>query len=115
VHVSEHLSFTCLRKASQGKSGPKPESENPTFRGCRGARGNVILFYDTVRAPRLYPDSVQIKHNSVHGRNIGEILSGSVKHLHLVTLLCNCDQFSSRAAFFNEDGEIYECEREPRR
>jgi hypothetical protein len=32
VHVSEHLSFTCLGKASQGKPGPKPESGNPTFR-----------------------------------------------------------------------------------
>ena len=41
VHVSEHLSFTCLGKASRGKSRPKPESGNPTFRDCRGARGNV--------------------------------------------------------------------------
>ena len=24
--------------------------------GLQGARGNVILFYDKVRAPRLYPD-----------------------------------------------------------
>src|SRR5262249_4214661 len=39
----------------------KPESGNPTFRACRGARGNVILScqFDTVSAPRLYPDHVR--------------------------------------------------------
>jgi len=31
----------CHGKASRGKPGPKPESGNPTFRDCRGARGNV--------------------------------------------------------------------------
>jgi hypothetical protein len=31
----------CHGKASRGKPGPKPESENPTVRDCRGARGNV--------------------------------------------------------------------------
>ena len=41
VYVSEHLSLTCLGKASRGKPRPKPESGNPTFRDCRGARGNV--------------------------------------------------------------------------
>src|SRR5271169_320679 len=56
VHVSEHLSFTCLGKASRGKPRPKPESGNPTFRDCRGARGNVTLSFDKVRAARLYPD-----------------------------------------------------------
>ena len=57
VHVGEHLSFTCLGKASQGKPGSKPESGNPTFRDCRGARGNVtFVSYYMVRAPRLYPD-----------------------------------------------------------
>lgn len=60
VHVSEHLSFTCLGKASRGKPRPKPESGNPTFRDCRGARGNVTWFYDQVRAPRLYPDSGEL-------------------------------------------------------
>jgi hypothetical protein len=58
VYVSEHLSFACLGKTSRGKPRSKPESGNPTFRDCRGARGNVTLsfMYDKVRAPRLYPD-----------------------------------------------------------
>src|SRR5712692_1613263 len=43
VYVSEHLSFTYLGKASWGEPRPKPESGNPTFRDCRGARGNVTL------------------------------------------------------------------------
>jgi hypothetical protein len=43
VDASERLSFTCLGKASRGKPRPKPESGNPTFRDCRGARGNVTL------------------------------------------------------------------------
>src|SRR5215831_12395712 len=41
VYVSEHLSFACLGKTSRGKPRSKPESGNPTFRDCRGARGNV--------------------------------------------------------------------------
>src|SRR6516162_6521675 len=47
VYVSEHLSFACLGKTSRGKPRPKPESGNPTFRDCRGARGNVTLSFMT--------------------------------------------------------------------
>src|SRR5215472_7711365 len=47
VYVSEHLSFTCLGKTSRGKPRSKPESGNPTFRDCRGARGNVTLSFMT--------------------------------------------------------------------
>jgi hypothetical protein len=39
--ASERLSFTRLGKAFRGKPRSKPESGNPTFRDCRGARGNV--------------------------------------------------------------------------
>src|ERR1700751_4293867 len=41
--ASERLSFTRLGKAFRGKPRSKPESGNPTFRDCRGARGNVTL------------------------------------------------------------------------
>jgi hypothetical protein len=41
--ASERLSFTRLGKAFRGKPGSKPESGDPTFRDCRGARGNVTL------------------------------------------------------------------------
>jgi len=55
--ASERLSFTRLGKAFRGKPRSKPESGNPTFRDCRGARGNVtFVSYYMVRAPRLYPD-----------------------------------------------------------
>jgi len=55
--ASERLSFTRLGKAFRGKPRSKPESGNPTFRDCRGARGNVtFVSYHMVRAPRLYPD-----------------------------------------------------------
>jgi hypothetical protein len=47
VHASERLSLTCLGKASRGKPRPKPESGNPTFRDCRGARGNVTSSFMT--------------------------------------------------------------------
>lgn len=47
VYVSEHLSFTYLGKAARGKPRSKPESGNPTFRDCRGARGNVTLCFMT--------------------------------------------------------------------
>jgi hypothetical protein len=47
VHGSERLSFAHLGKASRGKPRPKPESGNPTFRDCRGARGNVTLSFMT--------------------------------------------------------------------
>src|SRR5215510_3796680 len=47
VYVSEHLSFACLGKTSRGKPRSKPESGNPTFRDCRGARGNVTLSFMT--------------------------------------------------------------------
>src|SRR5713101_5480483 len=50
--LKPHLS----RKDLSGKARPKPDSGNPTFRDCRGARGNVTLPFDKVRAPRLYPD-----------------------------------------------------------
>jgi hypothetical protein len=55
------ISLIHLGKAFQGKPRRKPESGNPTFRACRGARGNVILScpFDTVSAPRLYPDHVR--------------------------------------------------------
>jgi len=36
-----------LGKASRGKPRSKPESGNPTFRDCRGARGNVTLSLPT--------------------------------------------------------------------
>ena len=45
VYVSERLSFTNLGKTSRGEPRSKPESGNPTFRDCRGARGNVTLSY----------------------------------------------------------------------
>jgi hypothetical protein len=55
--ASERLSFIRLGKAFRGKPRSKPESGNPTFRDCRGARGNVtFVSYYMVRAPRLYPD-----------------------------------------------------------
>ena len=38
--ASERLSFTRLGKAFRGKPRSN-ESGNPTFRDCRGARGNV--------------------------------------------------------------------------
>ena len=61
VYASERLSFRHLGKASRGKPRRKPESGNPTFRDCRGARGNVSLsFYGTVRASRIYPDHVRL-------------------------------------------------------
>ena len=61
VYASERLSFPYLGKASRGKPRRKPELGNPTFRDCRGARGNVIsVRYDKMRAPRLYPDHVRI-------------------------------------------------------
>src|SRR5215472_3585802 len=41
VHVSERLSSINRGKTSRGKPRSKPESGNPTFRDCRGARGNV--------------------------------------------------------------------------
>src|ERR1700751_256747 len=41
--ASERLSLTRLGKAFRGKPRSKPESGNPTFRDCRGARGNVTL------------------------------------------------------------------------
>src|ERR1700757_5187469 len=41
--ASERLSFTRPGKAFRGKPRSKPESGNPTFRDCRGARGNVTL------------------------------------------------------------------------
>jgi Transposase IS116/IS110/IS902 family len=47
MRASERLSFTCLGKASRGKPRRKPESGNPTFRDCRGARGNVTLSFVT--------------------------------------------------------------------
>ena len=56
ANAGERLSLTGLGKALQGKPRSKPESGNPTFRDCRGARGNVTWSYDRVRAPRLYPD-----------------------------------------------------------
>ena len=61
VYACECLSLIHLGKAFQGKPRRKPESGNPTFRACRGARGNVILScpFDTVSAPRLYPDHVR--------------------------------------------------------
>ena len=37
------LSFVCCGKAFRGKPRSKPESGNPTFRDCRGARGIVTL------------------------------------------------------------------------
>jgi len=47
VYVSERLSSTHLGKTSRGKPRSKPESGNPTFRDCRGARGNVTLSFMT--------------------------------------------------------------------
>jgi hypothetical protein len=43
VYASERLSFIHIGKTSWGKPGRKPESGNPTFRNCRGARGNVTV------------------------------------------------------------------------
>src|ERR1700758_5358554 len=54
--ASERLSFTRLGKAFRRKPRSKPESGNPTFRDCRGARGNVtFVSYYMGRAPQLYP------------------------------------------------------------
>jgi hypothetical protein len=47
AYASERLSFPRLGKASREKPRPKPESGNPTFRDCRGARGNVTLSFMT--------------------------------------------------------------------
>jgi hypothetical protein len=52
VYASARLSFTHPGKASRGKPRRKPESGNPTFRDCRGARGNVTLSLMT-RGARL--------------------------------------------------------------
>jgi hypothetical protein len=41
------LNLTRLGKASRGKPRRKPESGNPTFRDCRGARANVTLLTRT--------------------------------------------------------------------
>ena len=61
VYACECLSLIHLGKAFQGKPRRKPESGNPTFRACRGACGNVLVSrqFDTVSAPRLYPDHVR--------------------------------------------------------
>jgi hypothetical protein len=58
AYASERFSFSYLGKASRDKPRPKPESGNPTFRDCRGARGNVTWSQRRGRAPRLYPDSL---------------------------------------------------------
>ena len=58
-YACERLNHMHLGKAFRGKPRRKPESGNPTFRDCRGARGNVTLSYDKVRASRLYPDHVR--------------------------------------------------------
>jgi len=57
VYASERLSFMHCGKASWGKPRRKPESGNPTFRDCRGARGNVTCPLLT-KCARLgfYPD-----------------------------------------------------------
>ena len=60
VYASERLSFMHCGKASWGKPRRKPESGNPTFRDCRGARGNVTCPLLT-KCARLgfYPDHVR--------------------------------------------------------
>ena len=57
VYASERLSFMHCGKAFWGKPRRKPESGNPTFRACRGARGNVTCPMLT-KCARLgfYPD-----------------------------------------------------------
>jgi hypothetical protein len=60
VYASGRLSLRHLGKVSRGKPRRKPELGNPTFRDCRGARGNVALSVMTrVHAPRLYPDPIR--------------------------------------------------------
>ena len=51
-------------KASRGKPRRKPESGNPTFRACRGARENVTSSFMT-RCARL--GSIPTKSGSVSG------------------------------------------------
>jgi len=52
VYASERLNLRRRGKASRGKPRRKPESGNPTFRDCRGARGNAALSLMT-RCARL--------------------------------------------------------------
>ena len=83
--ASERLSFTRLGKAFRGKPRSKPESGNPTFRDCRGARGNVtFVSYHMVRAPRLYPDPGQ----SRAGRPVASVV------IHRVT--GGCEAYTAR-------------------
>ena len=46
-YACERLNHMHLGKAFRGKPRRKPESGNPTFRDCRGARGNVTLSFMT--------------------------------------------------------------------
>ena len=64
MYASERLSFRHLGKASRGKPRRKPESGKPTFRDCRGARGNVTLPF-MARCARL--GSIPTKWGSVSG------------------------------------------------
>ena len=59
-YACERLNHMHLGKAFRGKPRRKPESGNPTFRDCRGARRKRGLASDDkVRASRLYPDHVR--------------------------------------------------------
>jgi hypothetical protein len=50
------LKLHLSRKGPSGKARGKTGIGKSDLPGLQGARGNVILFYDKVRAPRLYPD-----------------------------------------------------------
>jgi hypothetical protein len=64
VYASGRLSLRHLGKVSRGKPRRKPELGNPTFRDCRGARGNVALSVMT-RCARL--GSIPTKYGSERG------------------------------------------------
>jgi hypothetical protein len=61
VYASERLSLTYHGKASRGKPKAKTgigKSDLPGLQG--GPRKREFVFYDEVRAPRLYPDPVEL-------------------------------------------------------
>ena len=59
VYASERLSLTCLGKASRGKVEAKTGLGKSDLPGLEGPRQRDSVSYDTVRAPRLSPDSGQ--------------------------------------------------------
>ena len=61
MHVSEPLNSTCLGKAARGKAKAKTGIGKSDFPGLQGGpRKRDFVLYDKVRAPRLYPDPVEV-------------------------------------------------------